>query len=73
MIRWFRSGRHLVAFRNIDPAQDDAADLHALIDNQDGVEVLHVNEYVDERQFAESAVSIRLVTANDFDRGASWS
>lgn len=72
-IRWFQSGRHLVVFRDIDPGDDDSADLLALLDSRDGAEVLHVNEYVDERQFAERSVSVRVVTADDFDRGASWS
>ena len=72
-IRWFRSGRHLVAFRDVTPGQDDAGDLLALVASHEGVEVLHVNEYVDERRFDQSAVSLRTVTASDFDRGASWS
>ena len=72
-IRWFRSGRHLVAFRDVRPGEDDADDLLALIDSQEGVEVLHVNAYADERRFAERAVALRLVTASDFDRGTAWS
>ena len=72
-IRWFQSGRHLVAFRDIKPGDDDTADLIALLDSREGAEVLHVNEYVDERQFAERSVSLRVVTASDFDKGASWS
>ena len=72
-IRWFQSGRHLVAFRDIEPGDDDTADLLALLDSREGAEVLHVNEYVDERQFAERSVSLRVVTASDFDKGASWS
>ena len=72
-IRWFQSGRHLVAFRDIEPGDDDTADLIALLDSREGAEVLHVNEYVDERQFAERSVSLRVVTASDFDKGASWS
>lgn len=76
-IRWIQSGRHLVAFRDIADGQDDSAALFALLDARDAaghaVEVLHVNAYVDERKFTERAVTLRVVTTDDFDRGASWS
>lgn len=71
--RWFRSGRHLVVFRPIEPGEDDTGQLGALLDEHADAEVLHVNEYLDERHLGDRDVNVRVVSAADFDQGAAWS
>jgi adenine-specific DNA-methyltransferase len=71
--RAVQSGRHLVVFRRIDAGEDDAEHLLAVKDAFDGVEVLEVNHDADRRRLDEAGLTVRVVTADAFDAGTTWS
>jgi adenine-specific DNA-methyltransferase len=70
--RTLRSDPHLVVFRPIQSGTDDTDALRDLLEENEGVEVLHVNHDVQRGELKEPRLSLRVVTAEDFDAGTSW-
>jgi adenine-specific DNA-methyltransferase len=70
--RTLRSDRHLVVFRPIQAGTDDTEILHDLLEANEGVEVLHVNHDVQRGELEQPRLNLRVVTAEDFDAGTSW-
>ncbi|WP_259210960.1 DNA methyltransferase [Salinibacter ruber] len=70
--RTLRSDRHLVVFRPIQAETDDTDVLRDLLEENEGVEVLHVNHDVQHGELEQPRLNLRVVTAEDFDAGTSW-
>lgn len=70
--RTIRSGRNLVAFRPISEGVDDTDAIKTILDQNEDVEVLHVNYDVQQGQLERPRLNVRVVTADDFDAGTSW-
>lgn len=70
--RTLRSDRHLVVFRPLQAGTDDTDVLRDLLEANEGVEVLHVNHDVQRGELEQPRLNLRVVTAEDFDAGTSW-
>jgi hypothetical protein len=70
--RTLLSNRHLVIFRPIEPSSDDTDILRTILDDYDGIEMLHVNADIQRGELEQPQLNIRVVTADDFDAGTSW-
>jgi adenine-specific DNA-methyltransferase len=70
--RTLRSDRHLIVFRPIQTGTDDTDVLRDLLEANEGVEVLHVNHDVQRGELEQPRLNLRVVTAEDFDAGTSW-
>jgi adenine-specific DNA-methyltransferase len=70
--RTVRSGRNLVVFRSVSDGEDDTDALRTILDENEGVEVLHVNYDLQQGRLEGPRLNVRVVTADDFDAGTTW-
>lgn len=65
----------LVVFRDIDPAEDDTANLKAILANymDDGISRIQQLEVNFDADLRRLTIDTRLITGDDFMRGTAWS